>query len=96
MIMSARVSTAGWRCPYLKADLSMDRQDKLCFRFDKKSRYAGRVNHHFSDKLFRVTDAYRLPLHIQRSLEAEVALVINAGVYPIVETNDYWLLEVRI
>lgn len=96
MVMSAKVSTVDWQCPYLKADLFLNKQGKLCFRFHKKSKNASRASHHFSGKTFQVVDAYQFPLHLQRGLGAEEALVVNPGIYPVVETQDYWLLEVDL
>ena len=96
MIMPTKVSTAEWKCPYLKADLFLVGERNLCFRFSKKSRHVGRVGHHFTHNLFQVPDAYRLPLHLQKDLGLDAPLAINPGVYPVVETSGYWMLCVPL
>lgn len=96
MVMSARVPTADWPCPHLKADLFLETQDVLCIRFYRKSEHAARVGHLFGGKLFQVQDRYRLPRHVQKSLGRQEPVIVAPGSYTVVESKNFWLLKINI
>lgn len=96
MVMSARVSTADWPCPHLKADLFLETQGILCIRFHRKSHHAAKVSHHFQGNLFLVQDHYQLPRHVQKNLGRQEPVIIAPGTYQVTENKEFWLLKINI
>lgn len=81
------------KCPHVTGYLSLDMgRNVLYIRFSKRSLSSEMVARHFCKRLFKVTEPYKVPVHISRFLGTQQIVMIQAGSYAVRETREDWII----
>ncbi|MEZ4942638.1 MAG: hypothetical protein R3D58_17320 [Saprospiraceae bacterium] len=82
-----------WKCPHATAWISVTPEGKLRVAFQKSSLTLRQIRCYFRWQLFQVFEPFQMPYYIQQKLNASQTLIIQPGIYPVLETADELIVE---